>query len=362
MPYIPIAKPKISISEMLNVVKVMRSGNLAQGPEVRKFENSFSKYLNDQPVVAVNSGTSALHLSLLSLGITTGDEVLVPAFSFAASANAIALTGATPIFVDINHQTYNLDPTQLKDKITKQTRAILVVHLYGLPADMEEIMKIAKTNNLLVIEDSAQAHLADINGKPVGTFGDAAAFSFYPTKNMTTGEGGIATFKSEDHARTARLLRNQGMEKRYYNEIVGFNLRMTDIAAAIGLAQLNKIEKWTDARRENAAYFNSNLNNVVTPHVPDGFSHSYHQYTIRVKNNKRNLLQEHLETQGIGSSIYYPTLINELPAYNQYVELPESKKATEELLSIPIYPQLRKKSLEKIKNQINQFFEKNSYE
>lgn len=362
MPYIPIAKPKISISEILNVVKVMRSGNLAQGPEVRKFENSFSKYLNDQPVVAVNSGTSALHLSLLSLGITTGDEVLVPAFSFAASANAIALTGATPIFVDINHQTYNLDPTQLKDKITKQTRAILVVHLYGLPADMEEIMKIAKTNNLLVIEDSAQAHLADINGKPVGTFGDAAAFSFYPTKNMTTGEGGIATFKSEDHARTARLLRNQGMEKRYYNEIVGFNLRMTDIAAAIGLAQLNKIEKWTDARRENAAYFNSNLNNIVTPHVPGGFSHSYHQYTIRVKNNKRNLLQEHLETQGIGSSIYYPTLINELPAYNQYVELPESKKATEELLSIPIYPQLRKKSLEKIKNQINQFFEKNSYE
>ena len=362
MPYIPIAKPKLSISEILNVVKVMRSGNLAQGPEVRKFENSFSKYLNDQPVVAVNSGTSALHLSLLSLGITTGDEVLVPAFSFAASANAIALTGATPIFVDINHQTYNLDPTQLKDKITKQTRAILVVHLYGLPADMEEIMKIAKTNNLLVIEDSAQAHLADINGKPVGTFGDAAAFSFYPTKNMTTGEGGIATFKSEDHARTARLLRNQGMEKRYYNEIVGFNLRMTDIAAAIGLAQLNKIEKWTDARRENAAYFNSNLNNIVTPHVPGGFSHSYHQYTIRVKNNKRNLLQEHLETQGIGSSIYYPTLINELPAYNQYVELPESKKATEELLSIPIYPQLRKKSLEKIKNQINQFFEKNSYE
>ena len=362
MPYIPIAKPKISISEILNVIKVMRSGNLAQGPEVRKFENSFSKYLNDQPVVAVNSGTSALHLSLLSLGITTGDEVLVPAFSFAASANAIALTGATPIFVDINHQTYNLDPTQLKDKITKQTRAILVVHLYGLPADMEEIMKIAKTNNLLVIEDSAQAHLADINGKPVGTFGDAAAFSFYPTKNMTTGEGGIATFKSEDHARTARLLRNQGMEKRYYNEIVGFNLRMTDIAAAIGLAQLNKIEKWTDARRENAAYFNSNLINIVTPHVPGGFSHSYHQYTIRVKNNKRNLLQEHLETQGIGSSIYYPTLINELPAYNQYVELPESKKATEELLSIPIYPQLRKKSLEKIKNQINQFFEKNSYE
>jgi dTDP-4-amino-4,6-dideoxygalactose transaminase len=362
MPYIPIAKPKISISEILNVVKVMRTGNLAQGPEVRKFENGFSKYLNDQPVVAVNSGTSALHLSLLSLGITTGDEVLVPSFSFAASANAIALTGATPIFVDINHQTYNLDPTQLKEKITKQTRAILVVHLYGLPADMEEIMKIAKTKNLLVIEDSAQAHLADINGKPVGTFGDAAAFSFYPTKNMTTGEGGIATFKSEDHARTAKLLRNQGMEKRYYNEIVGFNLRMTDIAAAIGLAQLNKIEKWTDARRENAAYFNSNLNNVVTPHVPGGFSHSYHQYTIRVKNNQRNLLQEHLEIQGIGSSIYYPTLINELPAYNQYVELPESKKATEELLSIPIYPQLRKKSLEKIKNQINQFFEINSYE
>jgi perosamine synthetase len=362
MSYIPIAKPEISISEILNVVKVMRSGNLAQGPEVKKFEDSFSKYLNDQPVVAVNSGTSALHLSLLSLGITTGDEVLVPSFSFAASANAIALTGATPIFVDINHQTYNIDSTQLKEKITKQTRAILVVHLYGLPADMEEIMKIAKTNNLLVIEDSAQAHLAKVNGKPVGTFGDAAAFSFYPTKNMTTGEGGIATFKSEDHARTARLLRNQGMEKRYYNEIVGFNLRMTDIAASIGLAQLNKIEKWTDARRENAAYFNSNLNNVVTPHVPGGFSHSYHQYTIRVKDNQRNLLQEHLEIQGIGSSIYYPTLINELPAYNQYVELPESKKATEELLSIPIYPQLRKKSLEKIKNQINEFFEKNFYE
>jgi perosamine synthetase len=362
MPYIPSAKPEISLHEIVNVIKVLRSGNLAQGPEVKKFEDKFSKYLNDQPVVAVNSGTSALLVSLLSLGIKTGDEVLVPSFSFAASANAIALTGATPIFVDINHQTYNLDPKHLKEKITEKTRAILVVHLYGLPADMRTIMKFARENQLLVVEDCAQAHLAAIDGIPSGTFGDASAFSFYPTKNMTTGEGGVATFKSENHARTARLLRNQGMEKRYYNEIIGFNLRMTDIAAAIGLAQLKKIEKWTDERRKNAAYFNSNLDDVITPFVPEGFSHSYHQYTIRVKSNKRDLLQQHLEIQGIGSNIYYPTLINELPAYNQCLKLPESKKATEEVLSIPIYPQLRKKSLEKIKNQINLFFEKISDE
>jgi dTDP-4-amino-4,6-dideoxygalactose transaminase len=259
MKIIPVAKPEIGKAERKAVDRVMRSGLLAQGPEVSSFEKEFSKFVGDRECVAVNSGTSALHVALLSLGIGKGDEVIVPSFTFAATANSVALTGAAPVFVDIDPITFCIDPIEIVKAITPKTKAIQVVHLYGLAAEMPAIMKIAKKYKLLVIEDAAQAHLASIEGKPVGTFGDAAAFSFYPTKNMTSGEGGMIVFKDSSAARTARLFRNQGMEKRYENELVGFNLRMTDIHAAIGRVQLSKLEEKTLRRQENAAYLSENI-------------------------------------------------------------------------------------------------------
>ena len=284
--HIPIAKPIIGRDVRRAVNKVLRSGNLTQGPEVLAFEREFSLLVNERECVAVNSGTSALHLALLSLGIGVGDEVIVPSFTFAATANSVALTGAKPVFVDIDINTYNIDPNLIEKAITPLTKAIQVVHLYGLPADMIRIVEIAKKHNLLIIEDAAQAHSASINDQPVGTFGDAAAFSFYPTKNMTSGEGGMIVFKDKEPARLARLYRNQGMEKRYQNEIVGFNLRMTDIHAAIGRTQLKHLLKWSKKRQDNAMTLSSQLQNVVTPIIPNGFSHVFHQYTIRVSKNR----------------------------------------------------------------------------
>lgn len=349
---IPLAKPLIGRDDIRAVVGVLKSGGLAQGPKVLSFENEFSKLLDDRDCVAVNSGTSALHLALLSLGIGPGDEVIVPSFTFAATANSVALTGAKPIFVDIDSSTYNIDPDLIEAAITPMTKAIQVVHLYGLPADMPRILEIANRHKLLLIEDAAQAHLAEINGKKVGTFGDAAAFSFYPTKNMTSGEGGMIVLKSPEVARLCRLYRNQGMEHRYQNEVVGFNLRMTDIHAAIGLSQLNKIRQWTLQRKTNADYMNSRIENVITPHTPNGFSHVYHQYTIKV-NKERDLFSKKLTELGIGNGVYYPTQVHKLPSFVSELELPNTKFATEQVLSLPVHPALSRKDLNRIIASVN---------
>ena len=325
--HIPIAKPIIGRDVRRAVNKVLRSGNLTQGPEVLAFEKEFSLLVNERECVAVNSGTSALHLALLSLGIGVGDEVIIPSFTFAATANSVALTGDKPVFVDIDINTYNIDPNLIEKAITPSTKAIQVVHLYGLPADMTRIVEIAKQHDLLIIEDAAQAHSASINGQPTGTFGDAAAFSFYPTKNMTSGEGGMIVFKDKEPARLARLYRNQGMEKRYQNEIVGFNLRMTDIHAAIGRAQLKHLLKWTKKRRDNAMTLSTQLQNVVTPFIPTGFSHVFHQYTIRVPKN-RDTFSDKLSRAGVGNSVYYPTQVHKLPSFNNSLSLPQTQLAT----------------------------------
>jgi perosamine synthetase len=358
MKSIPLAKPIIGRKEIRQVVKVLKSGNLTQGPYVKKLEEGFSKYVGGRPCVAVNSGTSALHIALLSLGIGSGDEVLVPSFTFAASANAISLTGATPIFVDIEPLTFNISLDSLKKSLTSKTKAILAVHLYGLPASMPEIMDIAKKFNLLVIEDAAQAHLANINNVPVGTFGDAAAFSFYPTKNMTTGEGGMVVLASSDAERTCRLLRSQGMEIRYQNEIVGFNLRMTDIHAAIGLEQLNKISHWTEIRQNNATFLSNNLdsNFYKLPNVPSGYSHCYHQYTVRIR-GVRDLVSQKLDKEKIGNAVYYPTPVHLLPAFSVGTILPETTLATQEVLSIPVHPSLTKRELKIISKTMNKISE-----
>lgn len=354
---IPVAKPIIGRAERKSVMKVMKSGNLAQGPMVKKFEEEFSKTVAGRDCVAVNSGTSALHVALLSLGLQQGDEVLVPSFTFAATANCVALTGAKPVFVDIDRSTFNIDPLKIEANINSRTKAIIVVHLFGLPARMDEILKISKKHKLLLIEDAAQAHLAAIEHVPVGTFGDAAIFSFYPTKNMTTSEGGICVFADANRARHARLLRNQGMETRYQNEIVGFNLRMTEIEAAIGIEQLRKLPKWTQKRQENAQFLRDRILVGELPVVPAGYTHVFHQFTIRVARNRDKIVSA-LNAEGIGTSVFYPTQVHKLPSFNVPIELPVTREATEQVFSIPVHPSLSKRELrlvaDKVKDALTQ--------
>jgi dTDP-4-amino-4,6-dideoxygalactose transaminase len=353
---IPIAKPLIGRDTRRAVNRVLRSRILTQGHEVEAFEKEFATLVEERICVAVNSGTSALHIAFLALGVGIGDEVIVPSFTFAASANAIALTGATPVFVDIDINTYNIDAKLIQNCITSKTKAILVVHLYGLPAEMPTIMGIARSNNLFVVEDASQAHGASITGKPVGTFGDVAAFSFYPTKNMTSGEGGMLVTNDKAIARLARLYRNQGMEKRYQNEIVGFNLRMTEIHAAIGRTQLRHLKKWTSTRQENAFYLTSKLKTVITPFIPSEYSHVFHQYTIRIPKS-RDFISESLSNEGIGNSIYYPTQVHKLPSFNSSKLLLQTQIATETVLSLPVHPSLTKWNLKRIVSTVNSLME-----
>ena len=352
MKEIPIAKPRINWREQLAVMRVLKSGSLAQGPEVKLFEEEFSKIVGDRECVAVNSGTSALHVSLLALGIGSGDEVILPSFTFAATANVVALAGATPVFVDINPKTFCINADLIQSAISKKTKAIIVVHLYGLAADMTKILEIAKINSLLVVEDAAQAHLASIDNKNVGIFGDAAAFSFYPTKNMTSGEGGMVVLKNSKDARICRLLRNQGMESKYQNEVIGFNLRMTDIHAAIGRCQLRKLSEATEKRIKNAQYLSQKLNSEFIPYVPTGFKHVFHQYTVRVKDN-RNDFSVALQNLGIGNGVYYPTQVHKLPSFNLDLILRETELATREVLSLPVHPSLTKRQLMRICDSFN---------
>jgi perosamine synthetase len=350
---IPAAKPLIGAEERAAVDRVLQSGMMAQGPEVAAFEDEYSAIVGGRHCIAVNSGTSGLHMALVALDMKSGDEVIVPSFTFAATANAVALTGAKPIFVDIDPKTFNIDPAAIEAAITPRTRAIEPVHLYGQPAAMKEIMAIAARHNLLVVEDAAQAHMASLDGTPVGAFGIAGVFSFYPTKNMTSGEGGMITTSSDEVARQCRLLRNQGMEKRYANEIVGFNTRMTDIHAAIGRVQLTKLSAWTEQRRNNAKFFDENLKGVVVPYVAPGAFHVYHQYTIRVVGHDRDAFAAEMTKQGVGNGVYYPIPVHKLPSFGLSFDLPETTRATKEVLSIPVHPSLSQEDLETIVSVIN---------
>jgi perosamine synthetase len=350
---IPAAKPLIGVEEREAVDHVLQSGMLAQGPEVAAFEKEFSAIVGGRHCIAVNSGTSGLHMALEAIGMDTGDEVIVPSFTFAATANSVALTGATPIFVDIDPRTFNIDPKAIEAAITPRTKAIQPVHLYGQPAAMVEIMALAKRHNLMVVEDAAQAHMASLDGTPVGAFGDAGVFSFYPTKNMTSGEGGMITTGSDEIARQSRLLRNQGMEKRYENEIVGFNTRMTDIHAAIGRVQLRKLANWTSLRQANAKFFDENLKGVIIPYVAPGAVHVYHQYTIRVVGHDRDVFSAEMTKCGVGNGVYYPIPVHRLPSFGLTFDLPNTTNAANEVLSIPVHPALSQGDLETIVSVIN---------
>jgi len=269
----------------------------------------------------------------------------------------VVLAGGSPVFVDINPATFCIDPTAIEAAITERTRAIIPVHLYGHPADMTAISAIAKEHNLLVLEDAAQAHLAAIDGRPVGSFGDVAAFSFYPTKNMTTGEGGMVMTRNETIASRVRLLRNQGMEQRYRNEIAGYNMRMTDIQAAIGRVQLKSLPNWTSQRKRNARVLDGGLVGVEIPHVQARCTHVYHQYTVRVPGGERDRLVEGVREQGIGCDVYYPVPVHRLPAFGLDLDLPETDRAAREVLSLPVHPGLTERQLERIATSVNAIVE-----
>lgn len=353
---IPAAKPIIGEDERAAVDAVLASGMVAQGPQVAAFEEEFASVVGDRHCVAVNSGTSALHMALIAVGVKPGDEVIVPSFTFAATANSVRLAGATPIFVDINKDSFCIDPKAIEEAITDRTRAVMPVHLYGHPADMTAISEIATRHGLWVIEDAAQAHAAQWDGTPVGAFGAAAAFSFYPTKNMTSGEGGMVTTACDHIARQVRLLRNQGMEQRYRNEIIGFNTRMTDIHAAIGRVQLGKLAGWTERRQAIAARFDAELRGVVIPLVAPQATHVYHQYTIRVPEDRDGFATA-LADLGVGSGVYYPIPVHQLPSFGLDIDLPETATAADEVLSLPVHPSLTDDDVDTVIAAVNKVAE-----
>jgi dTDP-4-amino-4,6-dideoxygalactose transaminase len=340
--------------EQAAVKRVLASGNLAQGTEVAAFEAEFSKSAaSGRHCIAVNSGTSALHLTLVALGLGFGDEVIVPSFTFAATANCVAFTGANPVFVDINPVTFTIDPAAVEAAITTRTQGVMPVHLYGHPANMTQLVDICERYGLWLVEDAAQAHLASWNGRVVGTLSMAGSFSFYPTKNMTSGEGGMVVTGDEKLARSIRLLRNQGQERRYENEIVGLNNRMTDVHAAIGRVQLSSLAQRTAQRQANAEFFDTALSGVGTPQVDPRAIHVYHQYTIRVEGHNRDRFAEELAKRGVGSGVYYPHPVHALPAFGQVLDLPETERASREVLSLPVYPSLSDDERDQVVTAVN---------
>ncbi|HEU5324391.1 MAG TPA: DegT/DnrJ/EryC1/StrS family aminotransferase [Candidatus Limnocylindria bacterium] len=351
---IPIARPQMGEEEKERVWDAMASGSLAQGPRVHQFEDEFAAMVGAGHAVATSSGTTALHLALLGYGVGEGDEVITVPFTFIASANSILYTGARPVFVDIDERDFTMDPAQVEAAITPRTKAIMPVSLYGQPADLPAIAEIAERHGLALVEDAAQAHGAAVDGRRSGTWG-AGTFSFYPTKNMTTGEGGMVTTDDAELAERIRLLREHGMKVRYHHDVVGYNFRMTDIAAAIGLAQLPKLAGYNDRRRAIAARYDAELHGVITPWVRPGVTHVYHQYTIRV--NQRDAFAERLKERGVGSAIYYP-----IPVHRQKPFLalgygdqsyPVTDRLTEQVLSIPVHPALTDDEVSTVVEAVN---------
>lgn len=351
---IPAAKPLIGDEEREAVDRVLRSGMIAQGPEVATFEREFAEQLvGGRACVAVSSGTAGLHMGLLAAGIGPGDEVIVPSFTFAATANSVALTGATPVFADIDPVTFCLDPASVEAAVTERTAGIMPVHLYGHPADVTALGAIAERHGVQLFEDAAQAHGATWQGAPVGSFGAFGMFSLYPTKNMTSGEGGMVSCATPELVRAIHVLRNQGMEKRYENEVVGFNVRMTDVHAAIGRVQLTKLPAWTAQRQANATFLNENLEGVTVPTVAEGATHVWHQYTIRVPQDRDGFAAALASEHGVGSGVYYPIPNHQLPSFGLEVDLPVTAQACAEVLSLPVHPALSQEDLDRVVAGVN---------
>jgi len=354
---IPIAKPLIGEEEKTAVMQVLNSGMLASGPRTEEFEKKFAEYVGTKYAIATTSGTTALHLGLLSLGVTRGDEVILPAFSFIATANIPLFCDAIPVFCDVDPKTFNIDPEKIEELITKKTKAIMPVHLYGQAVDVQPIQEIADKHDLHVIGDACQAHGAAYNGKMVGSFGDVECFSFYPTKNMTTGEGGMVTTDNDEFAELMISIRNHGREKTkwgYEHGRLGYNYRMTDIGAAIGIEQLKKLPKNIEMRRKNAHYLDVHLNSVEIPYVLPNIQHAYHQYTIKSKN--RDALTQNLKKNEIGYGIYYPQPLHSYKHLKKYAhkDLKISETLGNEVISLPVHPALTTQELEKIVKVVNE--------
>jgi dTDP-4-amino-4,6-dideoxygalactose transaminase len=350
-PRVPIAGPELGSRERERVLDVLDSGLLADGPEVRAFEEEFASRCGVDHAVATANGTAALHAALHACGIGRGDTVVTTPLSFVATANAVRFCGARPVFADVDPETYNLDPESVRAVVEAEggVDAILPVHLYGLPADMDAITAIADEHDAVVIEDAAQAHGARYRDDPVGSLADAAAFSFYPTKNMTTGEGGMVVTDDGSIADRAARFVNHGRDETGTHVDVGHNFRMTSIAGAIGRAQLPRLGAFVRARRRNAARLTEALADspVTTPVEPDDRRHAYHQYTVRCE--RREALVAHLDDAGVDTGVYYPDPIHELPAYDDVdASCPEAERAAREVVSLPVHPALTNEQVERV--------------
>jgi perosamine synthetase len=359
--HISMAKPSIGPEEISAVAAAMQSGILASGPRTKVFEQSFAEYIGVPHAIATNSGTAALMVALQALGLGHGDEVITVPFTFIASVNAIIYTGATPVFVDVDTADYNMDPSQLQSVLSPHSRAVEVVHLYGQTPDMEPIMDFCKQNGLLLIEDACQAHGANYRGRQAGSIGDVGCFSFYPTKNMTTGEGGMITTSSELLDSQCRIIRNHGSSRRYYHDVLGYNFRMTDISAAIGIEQLKKLDAANARRQENSRYYLDALRNiagVILPHVFPERQHAWHQFTLRVTAQcriSRDQLAADLAELGIETAVYYPLPVNQqtwLQKVGTWPTMPVAEMLSREVLSIPVHPGLGETDLQFVADAI----------
>ncbi|VVB86768.1 UDP-4-amino-4-deoxy-L-arabinose--oxoglutarate aminotransferase [uncultured archaeon] len=361
---IPIAKPIITNEELKAIAEVLKSGMLAQGKAVGDFEKSFSDYIDVKNAIAVGNGTIALDLALKSLNIKEGDEIITTPFTFIATANSILFQKAKPVFADVEERTFNIDPDEILNKITGKTKAIIGVHLFGHPFNVKAISEICEDHKLSLVEDCAQAHGAEYEHKRVGGFG-TGCFSFYPTKNITTGEGGIITTNDGKNAELCRLLRNHGQSSKYYHTILGYNYRMTDIQAAIGIVQLKKLDGYNKKRIYNAEYFNKDirLEGITKPHREKHVKHVYHQYVLKVDSNliSREKFMEYLAGKGIGSAVHYPLPIHKQPLYQELgytsdsVTCPIAEELANKVLSLPVHPSLSEKELKYIVETINNY-------
>ena len=357
---IQLAKPFLGQEEKDAVCKVINSGMIANGAVVTEFEQKFADYIGVNHGIATTSGTTALEVAFRALGIGPGDKVLTTPFSFIASANSIIYTGATPVFADIDVDSLNVDPENAEKVLKSEPgiKAILVVHLFGRSCDMDAYLTLGKKYNVLIIEDCAQCHGSLWNGKKTGSFGIASCFSFYPTKNLATGEGGMVMTDCDEVKKKCRLLINHGMEIRYYHDIIGYNYRMTNIAGAIGLCQLEKLEGMNINRIKTAGFYDAHINNAVISKPEAAEGHVYHQYTIRVLNNQRDSFVKYLTENQVGHGIFYPLTIPEQKCYEQFnfkTDYPVADRVKKEVVSLPIHPALTDDEIGKVVDVINVF-------
>jgi perosamine synthetase len=364
---IPINQPSMGKEEIEAVVEVLKSGILTEksgrGPRVLQFEKEFAKFVGAKHAVAVSSGTAALHASLLAAGIQPGDEVVVPSFTFSATAGAVVLAGGKPAFADIDSDTYCITRESIEAVLTRATKAIMPVHMYGLCADMEPITELAHNRGIVVIEDAAQAHGAEYNGRKAGSLGDAACFSFYAGKNMTTGEGGMITTSDDDLAEQLKRIRTHGEERPYWVARQGHNYRMPEMAAAIGAVQLKRLPSFLQDRRKNAEYLTEKLGvlgKLVMPKEPAGRKHAWYLFTPRLRGanaGKRNKLVEKLRSKNIGCSVYYESPVHMLPYYRDLQStrrspLPETERACRQVFSLPVHPMLKQAELQYVTDSV----------